>query len=136
MAALGRLLALEAALTKDMCFDYVFSDTSLDLQYFSINATVGADTVLMVMSLDKSDFEGTQRLMHYLYDLFKKKTGIIIQNPLFEYFSTEYTNNSIKLATHQLSIVGVAPYFCDILAAGGNGYSPPKNQIIRSQRAQ
>ena len=59
MAALGRLLALEAALTKDMCFDYVFSDTSLDLQYFSINATVGADTVLMVMSLDKSDFEGT-----------------------------------------------------------------------------
>jgi hypothetical protein len=65
---------------------------------------------------------------------FEKKTGIITNKIPFEYFSAENPNNSITLATHQLPIVGVVPCFCDILAAGGNAYSPPKNQTIRSQK--
>jgi cellulose biosynthesis protein BcsQ len=73
MAALGLLLALKASLNNDMHFDYVFFDTSTGLQYSSINAIVGADTVLVVMSPDKSDFEGTQRMMHDLYDLLRRK---------------------------------------------------------------
>jgi len=119
MEALGRLLALKTALLKEQDFDYVFFDTSPGLQYSSINSIVSADIVLVIMSLDKSDFEGTQRMMHDLYDLFEKKTGVIINKIPFEYFSTENQNSHIKLATHQLPIVGVVPCSCDILAAGG-----------------
>jgi septum site-determining protein MinD len=119
MEALGRLLALKTSLLKEMGFDYVFFDTSPGLQYSSINSIVSADIVLVVMSPDKSDFEGTQRMMRDLYELFEKKTGVIINKIPFEYFSTENPSNSIKLAAHQLPIVGVVSCSCDILAAGG-----------------
>lgn len=118
MEALSRLLSLKTSLIKEMHFDYVFFDTSPGLQYSSINAIVSADIVLVVMSTDKSDFEGTQRMMHELYDLFEKKTGVIINKIPFEHFSTE-NPNSIKLVAHTLPIVGVVPCSCDILAAGG-----------------
>ena len=118
MEALSRLLALKTSLLKEMYFDYVFFDTSPGLQYSSINAIVSADIVLVVMSPDKSDFEGTQRMMHELYDLFEKKTGVIINKIPFEHFSAE-NPNSMKLAAHQLPIVGVVPCSCEILAAGG-----------------
>jgi hypothetical protein len=54
-----------------------------------------------------------------LYELFEKKTGIILSKIPVEYFSAENQNKSIKLATLQLPIVGVVPCSCDILAAGG-----------------
>jgi len=57
-----------------MHFDYVILDTSPGLQYSSINAIVSADVVLVVTSVDKSDVEGTQRMIHGLYELFEKKT--------------------------------------------------------------
>jgi len=119
MEALGRLFTLKTSLLNEMQLDYVFFDTSPGLQYSSINAIVSADIVLVVMSPDKSDFEGTRRMMRDLYELFEKKTGIILNKIPFEYFSAENQNNSIKLATHQLPIVGVVPCSCDILAAGG-----------------
>ena len=135
MEALGRLFALKTSLLNDMHLDYVFFDTSPGLQYSAINAIVSADIVLVVMSQDKSDVEGTQRMIHDLYELFEKKTGIIINKIPFERFSAKtQKKNSIKLATHQLPIVGAVPCSCDILAAGGNAYLPPKNQTIHSQK--
>jgi MinD-like ATPase involved in chromosome partitioning or flagellar assembly len=119
MEALGRLFALKTSLLNDMHFDYVFFDTSPGLQYSAINAIVGADIVLVVMSTDKSDVEGTRRMMRDLYELFEKKTGIIINKIPFGYFSAKNQNASIKLATHELPIVGVVPCSCDILAAEG-----------------
>lgn len=119
MEALGRLFALKTSLLNDMNLDYVFFDTSPGLQYSSINAIVSADIVLVVMSPDKSDFEGTQLMMRDLYELFEKKTGVIINKIPFEYFSAENQNESIKLTAHQVPIVGVVPCSCDILAAGG-----------------
>ena len=68
MEALGRLLSL-----KELHFDYVILDTSPGLQYPSINAVVSADIVLVVTIFDKSDVEGTQRMISELYELFKKR---------------------------------------------------------------
>jgi MinD-like ATPase involved in chromosome partitioning or flagellar assembly len=120
MEALGRLFALKTSLLNDMHLDYVFFDTSPGLQYSAINAIVGADIVLVVMSTDKSDVEGTRRMMRDLYELFEKKTGIIINKIPFGYLSAKTQKiSSMKLATHQLPIVGVVPCSCDILAAGG-----------------
>jgi MinD-like ATPase involved in chromosome partitioning or flagellar assembly len=120
MEALGRLFSLKASLLNDMHFDYVFFDTSPGLQYSAINAIVSADIVLVVMSPDKSDVEGTQRMMRDLYELFEKKTGIIINKIPFEHFSAEtHKNNLMQLAANKLPIVGAVPCSCDILAARG-----------------
>ncbi len=120
MRALGRLISLKTSLLNDVHFDYVFFDTSPGLQYSSINAIVSADTVLVVTSTDKSDVEGTQRMIRDLYQLFEKKTGILINKVPLEYLQSKtQKNNSIKLETHQLPMVGTVPCFCDVLAAGG-----------------
>src|SRR4030042_2165660 len=75
--ALGRLLSLKDTLTNEMQFDYVFFDTSPGLQYSSINAIVAADIVLVISSTDKSDVEGTRRMIQDLYAIFDKKTALI-----------------------------------------------------------
>jgi MinD-like ATPase involved in chromosome partitioning or flagellar assembly len=116
MKALGRLLSLKNSLLKDMDFDYVIIDSSPGLQYSSINAIVAADMVLVVTSIDRSDVEGTQRMIYDLYDLYEKKTGIIVNK-------VPQTNLSekipIKLDTHQLPIVDLIPCSCDVLRSGG-----------------
>jgi len=122
MKALGRLLALKTSLLNDMELDYVIFDTSPGLQYSSINAIVSADVVLVVSSMDRSDAEGTQRMIHELYDLFDKKTGLILNKVLVEILSSrsERRNLTKQLTdTYNLRLIEVIPCFCDILRAGG-----------------
>jgi septum site-determining protein MinD len=122
MRALGRLLSLKNTLLNDMHLDYLIFDTSPGLQYSSINAIVSADVVLVVTSLDKSDIKGTQRMTHELYDLFEKKTGILLNKVPAEMLSSESQKKSLfeRLNNlHSLPILGIIPCFCDILRAGG-----------------
>jgi len=113
LEALCRLLSLKNSLLRDMDFDYVIFDSSPGLQYSSINAIVAADMVLVVTSIDKSDVDGTQRMIH---DLYEKKTGIIV-NKVPQTILSERTH--IKLDTHQLPIVDLVPCSCDVLRSGG-----------------
>jgi len=122
MRALGRLLSLKTSLLNDMDLDYVIFDTSPGLQYSSINAIVSADIVLVVTSLDASDIQGTRRMTSELYDLFDKKTGILMNKVLAGILSSrkekekfyKHFNN-----VHNLPILEAIPCFCDILQAGG-----------------
>jgi len=66
MEAFGRLLSLKNSLLNNMGFDYVILDTNPGLQYSSINTIVVADLVLVVTSIDKSDVDGTQRMINDL----------------------------------------------------------------------
>jgi MinD-like ATPase involved in chromosome partitioning or flagellar assembly len=116
MEALGRLLALKDVLLRDMGFDYVICDSSPGLQYSSINAIVVADTVLVVTSIDRSDVEGTQRMIDDLYDMYQKKTGIVV-NKVPQTILSGKTH--LKLDTHQLPIVELVPCSCDVLQSGG-----------------
>ncbi len=116
MEALGRLLSLKENLLDNMNFDYVICDSSPGLQYSSINAIVAADIVLVVTSIDRSDVEGTQRMIHDLYDLYEKKTGIIV-NKVPETILSGKT--PIKLDTHQFPIIDLVPCSCDVLRSGG-----------------
>ena len=77
MKALGRLLALKTSLLNELKLDYIIFDTSPGLQYSSINAIVSADVVLVVTSRDRSDVEGTHRMIHELYELFEKKNSCL-----------------------------------------------------------
>jgi cellulose biosynthesis protein BcsQ len=82
MRALGRLLALKEALLRDQKFDYIVFDTSPGLQYSSINAIVAADYVVVATTGDRSDVDGTKRMLAELYNLFEKKTGVVFNKVL------------------------------------------------------
>jgi MinD-like ATPase involved in chromosome partitioning or flagellar assembly len=131
LEALCRLLSLKNSLLKDMDFDYVIFDSSPGLQYSSINAIVVADMVLVVTSIDKSDVEGTQRMIHDLYDLYEKKTGIVV-NKVPQTILSERT--PIKLDTHQLPIIEIVPCSCDVLRSGGEYLFALKKQSIPSHK--
>jgi len=122
MKALGRLLSLKESLLNEMEFDYLIWDTSPGLQYSSINAIVSADVALVVTTIDASDIEGTKRMTHELYDLFEKKTGILMNKVPAEVVSSETRKSNLRKqleTAHDLPILEIIPCFCDILRAGG-----------------
>lgn len=134
MEALGRLLALKNFLINEMCFDYVIFDSSPGLQYSSINTIVEADVVLVVTSIDKSDVNGTERMILDLYDLYEKKTGIVV-NKVPEAVLADKTQ--IKLDTHQLPLIEVVPCSCDLLRSGGEylfAFEKTEHPITQSLR--
>jgi len=122
MKALGRLLSLRSSLLNDRDLDYLILDTSPGLQYSSINAIVAADVVLVVTSLDVSDIKGSQRMTRELYDLFEKKTGILMNKVIAEYLSSKEEREKFDKyfnSVHKLPILATIPCFCDVLRAGG-----------------
>jgi septum site-determining protein MinD len=121
MRALGRLLSLRNSVLDEMGMDYLIFDTSPGLQYSSINAIVSADLVFVISTIDASDVQGTKRMLCELYDLFEKKTYIILNKVLMDISSKRGKEElSERLGnTHTLPIFEIVPCFCDILKAGG-----------------
>ena len=115
MEAFCRLLSLKNYLLNELHFDYVIFDSSPGLQYSSINAVMSADVVLVVATLDKSDVEGTQRMIQELYKLFEKKTELILNKVPFDFLPLE--NQEKKFESLQLPIAGAIACSCDILNA-------------------
>lgn len=121
MRALGRLLALRNSLLNDKGFDYLIMDTSPGLQYSSINAIVSADLVIVATTFDRSDVDGTRRMLRELYDLFEKKTEIVLNKVLNASSSVMKENVQTKIKdVYQAPLLGVIPCFCDVLRAEGN----------------
>ncbi len=130
MKALGRLLSLKTSILDEMGFDYLIFDTSPGLQYSSINAIVSADVVLVVSGMDISDIKGTQRMISELYDLFEKKTGLVMN----KVFAEALLSKSARAALAQqlmnnanLPLIEMIPCFCDILRSGGTSIFATEN---------
>ena len=120
MRALGRLLALRTSLLNGKGFDYLILDTSPGLQYSSINAIVSADLVLVATTFDRSDVDGTKRMLRELYDLFEKKTEVILNKVLDVSSRTGKDAVQTKLKDiYQVPLLGIIPCFCDVLKAEG-----------------
>ena len=122
MRALGRLLALRTSLVNNEGFDYLIFDTSPGLQYSSINAIVSADLVVVATTSDRSDVDGTKRMLRELYDLFEKKTDIILNKVLYDVSSKsgkEEMQTRIK-DVYQVPVLGMIPCFCEVLKGEGN----------------
>jgi septum site-determining protein MinD len=119
--ALARLLSLKDVLTNEMQFDYVFFDTSPGLQYYSINAIIVADIALVVSSTDKSDVEGTRRMVQDLYEIFQKKTALITNKAPVDRLS------SAKIDGDQTLLLGVVPCYCDIPKIRMEGLLAPES---------
>jgi MinD-like ATPase involved in chromosome partitioning or flagellar assembly len=121
MRALGRLLSLRNSLLNGKNFDYIIFDTSPGLQYSSINAIVSADLVIVATTLDNSDVEGTRRMLRDLYDLFEKKTEIVLNKVMYEdaLRSGRDKLQALVKETYEVPLLGVIPCFCDISRAEG-----------------
>jgi septum site-determining protein MinD len=119
MRALGRLLALRNSLLSDMGFDYLVFDTSPGLQYSSINAVVSADLVIVATTFDRSDVDGTRRMLRELYDLFEKKTEIVLNKVLDAAKSRKQEVQEKTKDVYQVPLLGVIPCYCDVLRAEG-----------------
>jgi septum site-determining protein MinD len=114
------LLALRTSLLNEKEFDYLVFDTSPGLQYSSINAIVSADLVLVATTFDRSDVDGTKRMLKELYDLFEKKTEIILNKVLDGSIKNgkDEVRNRLK-DVYQVPLLGIVPCFCDVLKAEG-----------------
>jgi septum site-determining protein MinD len=125
MRALGRLLALRTSLLGDKGFDYLILDTSPGLQYSSINAIVSADLVLVATTFDRSDVDGTRRMLRELYDLFEKKTEVVLNKVLDVSSRASKDDVQAKLKDiYQVPLLGIVPCFCDVLKAEGGTIFP------------
>jgi len=121
MRALGRLLALRETLLRDQKFDYLIFDTSPGLQYSSINAIVAADFVVVATTGDRSDVDGTKRMLAELYNLFEKKTGLVLNKVLDPSATSRKAEMAAKIKTdYQVPLLGIVPCFCEVLRAEGN----------------
>jgi septum site-determining protein MinD len=121
MRALGRILALRESLLRDQKFDYLVFDTSPGLQYSSINAIVAADFVVVATTGDRSDVDGTKRMLAELYNLFEKKTGLVLNKVLDPSLASRKTEMQTKIkADYKVPLLGMVPCFCEILRAEGN----------------
>jgi septum site-determining protein MinD len=120
MRALGRLLALRTSLLSSEGFDYLVLDTSPGLQYSSINAIVTADLVLVATTSDRSDVDGTSRMLRELYDLFEKKTEVVLNKVLDDFLKTGRDQVQARLKDkYQVPLLGIIPCYCDVLKAEG-----------------
>lgn len=121
MRALKRLLSIRNSLLNDNGFDYVIFDTSPGLQYSSINAIVSADIVIVATTLDNSDVEGTRRMLRDLYDLFEKKTEIVLNKVIYDDALRGGKDKLQALVkdTYKVPLLGVIPCLCDISRAEG-----------------
>ena len=121
MHALGRLLSLRNTLLNDQEFDYLVFDTSPGLQYSSINAIVTADFVVVATTGDRSDVDGTRRMLRELYNLFEKKTGLVINKVLDSTSKSKRDEMDKRVKNvYQVPMLGLVPCFCEILRAEGN----------------
>ncbi len=100
MRALGRLLSLRESLLRDEGFDYLIFDTSPGLQYSSINAIVAADFVVVATTGDRSDVDGTKRMLKELYNLFEKKTGLVLNKVLDPSVTAKKAEIGVKVKSH------------------------------------
>jgi septum site-determining protein MinD len=122
MRALGRLLSLRDSLLNNKGFDYLIFDTSPGLQYSSINAIVSADLVLVATTFDRSDVDGTRRMLRELYDLFEKKTEVVLNKVLHDISSKSGQDEmqTMMKDIYQVPLLGIIPCFCDVLKSEGN----------------
>src|SRR3990170_7129205 len=80
--ALRKLMSLKDASLDEKGFDYLIFDTSPGVQYSSMNSIMIADFVVVVTTGDRSDVDGTRRMVRELYNLFEKKTGLVLNKVL------------------------------------------------------
>jgi MinD-like ATPase involved in chromosome partitioning or flagellar assembly len=132
LAALRRFLGLKEELLSDMGFDYVLLDTSPGIHYWSINALVAADILILMSKYMNMDIEGTRKMVSNIYDAlgrFGSKSFVVLNRVEGSGFTFRdgipvplYAVNEEKAKKRQddvkmtvaLPVLASIPCYCDI----------------------
>jgi septum site-determining protein MinD len=118
MRALQHLISLRDFLFEKMAVDYVIFDTSPGLLYESINAVAAADLALVIATWDASDVSGTRGMINELYDLFERRTVVLMNKiPAQLLASGEMKLRMTKQFkdTFKLPVMDLLPCYCEVL---------------------
>jgi MinD-like ATPase involved in chromosome partitioning or flagellar assembly len=121
VAAVKKLFSLRSTLFNKMDIDYCIFDTSPGVQYTSVNAVVSSDVSVIVTTYDSLDIESVENMLVELYDVFAKKTFVLINKvfPETRMWSSREQKQLMrrmeKVFKH--TVIGVIPCFCDVLQA-------------------
>ena len=76
---------------------------------------------MVATTSDRSDVDGTKRMLQELYNLFEKKTGLVLNKVLDPTATAKKAEMSNKIKTDIMyPLLGILPCFCEILRAEGN----------------
>lgn len=121
VTAVKKLFSLRSTLIDEMNVDYCIFDTSPGIQYSSINAVISSNISIIVTTMDSLDMKGVKNMLVELYDVFDKKTVILINKvfPETRAWSSEKQREMTGVMERMLkhSVVNVIPCYCDVLQA-------------------
>jgi MinD-like ATPase involved in chromosome partitioning or flagellar assembly len=78
VSAVKRLFSMRAVLFDEMNIDCCFFDTTPGIQHSSINAIAASDITVVVATLDMIDLEGVENMLQQFYDVFEKRSAIVV----------------------------------------------------------
>jgi len=131
-AALKRFLMMKDELISKFGYDYVLLDTSPGIHYWSINALVAADVLILMSKYMNMDLEGTRKMVANIYDAlsrFGSKSFVVLNRVEGSGFSflqgtpvALYASDSDKSQKREaevmtkvdLPVLASIPCYCDI----------------------
>ncbi len=135
--AVKKLLSLLSSLDIGMGFDYCILDTSPGIQYSSLNALVGANLCVLVISADMVDLNGAKNLLNGIIDAFNKRTLIILNKflPGSQIDKSNEINGVADIERYlKHAITSQIPCYCDVLRTGRTGLlavEKPDNPFVK-----
>ncbi len=138
--ALHRILSMRKELLENLKYDIVIADTSPGIQYSSINAVVASDIAIVISTLDDSDIYGTAKMIGELYEVFQKKTVVIINKAIggADFMDSDKSKIVDELQSkYQEAVIGLLPCFCEVgrmKRASIFAYNYPKHPFTEALR--
>jgi septum site-determining protein MinD len=138
MRSLRRLLGLKDLTFNNEKIDLILIDTSPGVQYSSVNTIAACDTGVVLVTIDESDMDGAKRMVRGLYNLFEKKTGILLNKvPISLLSSEDKKEQLIKRISlkFNLPVLGALACYCEIVEADRSSIfvlEEPKHPFTRN----
>ena len=122
VSALKKLYRLRSFLLNKLNVDYVIYDTSPGIQYSSINAITSSDLCIVVSTSNPIDIEGTKIMLSEFYEVFEKKTVILINKvfPETDLPQVEISGIVDLFDKKKHEIIGTIPCYCNVLKSKGD----------------
>jgi len=122
VSALKKLYRLRSFLLNELDVDYVIYDTSPGIQYSSINAITSSDLCMIVSTSNPVDIEGTRTMLSEFYEIFEKKTVILINKafPETDLPQVEMSGMVSLFDQEKHEVLGTIPCYCNVLRSKGD----------------
>jgi len=114
MKILNRILNGRDALKDKM--DYLLFDTAPGVRYSSTNAIVSSDFVILILTPDRSDIDGTKRMIDEIHEIIEMPRYLVLNK-----VPKDIEDNTIKEVESVLnhSVMATIPCDCEIMKLRG-----------------